>query len=277
MKISPDEFLDPANHPKAQKAAISLSNQKQPGVRFLRINSHRKMPETLPSSPTHQLEVVFSKSPGNQNNQQKRSFVSTQKEFFKQPEFQQNKFAKSPTHKQQQPIRFSSLFEANKTGNLQSPAGQEQKDGPIHKNFIQDIDEPTESTQCSQSKQLVSISETTKKGRRVNFSTSLSSQNIAITDSPLVHSKGKDEFKYTNFAAESPRSKPSQNKEADRMRNLSSIHAQKISKAIERMREAKERALVYNDQMIKQCQFNKDDEEEEQNFLELCGVFNRHL
>lgn len=46
----------------------------------------------------------------------------------------------------------------------------------------------------------------------------------------------------------------------------------KNSKTIVRLANAKEKALQYNDQIIRQYQFNQDDEEEEANFQELCAL-----
>ena len=48
-------------------------------------------------------------------------------------------------------------------------------------------------------------------------------------------------------------------------------------KTIDKLADAKHKAQHYSDQFIKQHQFNKEDEDEEANFLELCDVLNAHL
>ena len=51
----------------------------------------------------------------------------------------------------------------------------------------------------------------------------------------------------------------------------------KVYKTISRFVEAKEKAEIYNDKIVKQYQFDKDNEEEELNFLELCDALQTHL
>jgi len=51
----------------------------------------------------------------------------------------------------------------------------------------------------------------------------------------------------------------------------------KNSKAVIKFNEAMEKAKIYNDQMIKQYQFDRENEEEEHDFVELCEILQTNL
>ena len=98
---------------------------------------------------------------------------------------------------------------------------------------------------------------------------------MADVHTPCLNSKD-EERKYHNSVACTPKYK-TMNELSHEDIKIDSTFSQKTYKTLDRINEAKRNANLYSDQVIKQYQFNKDDEDEEMNFLELCDALNSHL
>lgn len=109
-----------------------------------------------------------------------------------------------------------------------------------------------------------SMNDSFLKMARMSYSTSVSSHNtLQDTQSPSIQTV--DEKKIEDSA---------------RTRRILSDNPSifnKNFKTIGKIQEAKQKALLIDDQYIRQSQFLRDDEEEEANFQELCDALNSHL
>lgn len=229
-------------------------------------------------SPTNQLDFITIKGSSPQANFHKKSLTATHHQgFFRAPDSEALKIAKIPNQSQQ--ICFSPTNDPNSAKNLRlSLQGvwrdTNKKPQKFESGFGSNIEEETtEYTQNTQSKQTISE---VGKGRVFNFSMSDGSQNTVVVDAHTPLTSSKEERKFHDSTPKTPNMRPSSSTHSDAIR-VESSHDQRHYKTIDRIQEAKRNANLYNDQMIKQYQFNKEDEEEELNFLELCDALNSHL
>lgn len=130
--------------------------------------------------------------------------------------------------------------------------------------------ETNEHTEYTLAKQRNSMSESGKGCLIHNFSASVSPQHTLVVDSHSPSFKSKEKPKTHSHLS-------------SRIADIKAIRAgqeyerKPTCKTLSKIQEAKMIANIYNDQVIKQVQFNKEDEDEEKNFLELCDAFNGHL
>lgn len=108
-----------------------------------------------------------------------------------------------------------------------------------------------------------SISDSATKGGRINYSTSVSSHNTHQESGHI------DDDKRISWNIQEKR------QSRDEISRENSLYNKQF-KTIEKLQGAKYKAQQINEQVIKQTQFIKNDEEEEANFKELCDALNSH-
>lgn len=258
-------------------------NIKQPGIRIMKYNTRAESHNTDPQSPiigSKLSDFLTIRASGTQQNfHHKKSLTLTNQRIVRSPTTD-TYVNKIHNNNNNVPVQQDSFELLNPKSRLTFQGIEAVK--AERGQFFVDVsgsnfeEETTECTHNTQIKQGNSTLASTTKAKIMNFSTSMSSQNTLISDpfTPLMNPN--EEHRLTNFTNGSRRIRPLRHFNSDQIK-IEPSHNQRNFKAAERISEAKEKAKLYNDQAIKQHQFNRDDEEEEQNFLELCGVLNTHL
>ena len=274
---------DPFNFTRTGPLKFYTANfsAKQPGVRLVRYQQRPDTRQRLPQSPpaTNKFDFITIKASGTQQNFYKKPTTTTTTAYQRMlPKRSATDLygMQPPRNLAQTPLAPSLQQKSNgKAKYLTTESDNANGRFFVNVSLSNFEDEATECTQNTQNtqkshKRTSSITESTGgRGRVANFSTSTSSQNTLTNDQLTPYGMGVEGDRgFGHFLqARLRKEKVSATKDVARAKSMQSF---RTFKTLDRIVEAKEKAKIYDDHVVRQHNFNKQDQEEEQDFLELC-------